>query len=163
MEKFQYGDEKLKYERLKEKALEMGLKEYQIKKAFIPEDIGSEINNNFPELNEEEEELLEKLFTDRERAFTERDKIIKIINPLILEEAKLSSEIDKVNKKICNIQGHRLDEDSLHLTGAYSYGYICLVCKQFISSNIISDKDVLVKNNKPLKKIKGYFTRNKLY
>ena len=47
MEKFEYGDEKLRYERLKEKALEMGLKEYQIEASLIPMDFGLEINNNF--------------------------------------------------------------------------------------------------------------------
>lgn len=154
MEKFEYGEEKLEYEKRKERALAGGLKQYQIYSTLIPEDFGLEINNNFPELSSEDLELLESLYNDRDVMVDTRDQIIRVINPLIDREKVLSSKIDKINKKICNIQGHRLDEESLHLTGAYSHGYICLVCGQFIKNSVITDKDVLVKKPDGPKRIR---------
>ena len=144
MERFEYGQEKQKYERLKEKALNMGLKQYQIDRTLIPEDFGAEINNNFPELTAEEEQLIEELYRDRDKVMDDRDGVKAVLKPLMAQEMQLSIEIDGINRRICGLQGHRLAEESLHLTGAYSYGYLCLVCRQFINDGAISNKDVLV-------------------
>ena len=154
MERFEYGAEKIKYEKLKERAQAFGLKQYQIDDTLISDDFGSEINNSFPSLSEDDEKMIKFLCNKRELATVEREQVIRVLDPLIQREKKLSMEIDDLNTKICYIQGHRLAEDSLRLTDTNGYGYICLVCNRFIRTGSITDKDVLVNKLDGPKKIR---------
>ena len=154
MKEFEYGEQKQRYEKMKKRALAGGLKQYQIDSALIPEDFGREINNDFPQLSDEEKIFLEFIYTNRELAINEREQVIRVMNQLIQREERLSSEIDEMNKKICGIQGHRLDEESLRPTKTYGFSYTCLVCGQLIRQGMITDKDVLVKNSNVPKRIR---------
>ncbi len=154
MEKFEYGEQKLKYEKMRARALTMGLKQYQINSALVPDGFGPAINNDFPELSEEEQKQLASLYDARKLALEEREQVIRVMDPLIEREKKLSFEIDEVNKKICNIQGHRLDEESIQLTKVYGSAYLCVVCGRLVGSSLINDKDVFVKSEDGLKRIR---------
>ena len=145
MEKFEYGKKKVKFEKMKERALSMGMAKYKIYNSLLPIDCGKEIDNNFPNLTDLEINEIEKLYSDKDRLEDDYKKIIKILEPLIVKEKELSIEIQNIKNNICLIQGHRLDEDSYRVLER-GYGYRCLVCSKIITNKMINDNDVLVSN-----------------
>ena len=75
----------------------------------------------------------------------EHDKVLKILNPLIAEEHKLSMKINELNKEICGIEGHKL-ENNIIMTKEYGKTYRCIECGSLIGLDKISDKDIFVQD-----------------
>lgn len=75
----------------------------------------------------------------------EHDKVLKILNPLIAEEHKLSMKINEINKEICGIEGHKL-ENNVIMTKEYGKTYKCIECGSLIGLDMISDKDIFVQD-----------------
>ncbi len=127
------NNNKLYFERLKKKALH---------------DINSEKIDTYDgnlKLSNMELKKISELSLMKHKLLLEHDKVLNILNPLIEEEHKISMKINEINKEICGIEGHKL-ENNIFITKEYGKTYKCIECGSLIGLDMVSDKDIFVQD-----------------
>lgn len=117
------------------------------------------IDNEFPVLNERDEEKRNRLFTERKLLIGKYERLREQISPLLILERNMWAHLNDLNKEICEVEGHRLSEkveteyDDDGLSRPVGYYRTCLVCGKRIFKEGIKDKDVVVKGEEGPKRI----------
>ncbi len=88
---------------------------------------------------------INELSAIRNNLLKEYMKVLNILNPLVEEEHKLLMQINTVNKKICGIEGHKLDND-LFMTKEYGKTYKCVSCGALIGLDALGYKDTFIRD-----------------
>lgn len=159
-------ERKEKYQKLVDYILSHGInEEWKLKdllKEIIKEsDFGLE--NNIPVLTDYDQKKVDKLFSEREELILKYKEISDYLKSSLLEEDTIWNKMQETNREICQIEGHRLSEESYQNstldeydrpTKSFGVWYRkCLVCGKEISQGMINYRDCVVKGEEGPKRI----------
>lgn len=166
MERFELAQSKEEKERIIQEYKEAGFADWKIEMVLNEKrdfDRKFGLNHTFKELSIEEEGKVDELFEKREQLYEEYEEICEVLENILGKEYKVWKKLNKINRKICEIEGHRLEEKSTEIIdedgygGLMSFGFTrrCLVCGAQINEKDIKEEDVVVKGTaEPLKRPK---------
>ena len=150
------------YERIVNYLREHGIKEdWKISSLIETKESDFGLNNNFPKLSEHDDESRDKLFIEREILIGKYNRLRAKLEPMIVLEREMWSELGKLNQMICEIEGHRLSEKSTCDYEPDDYGHhqkigyyrTCLVCGKRVYEAGLKDNDVVVKGEEGPKRV----------
>ena len=90
--------------------------------------------------NDDDEKKMTHLLMMRNGLLREREKVLKILLPLMDEEHKIALQLDDINMQMCEIQGHKF-EDRVIKTKQYGDTYKCLMCHKLVALNDVRPRD----------------------
>ena len=104
------------------------------------------LQNNFPNLDDEQKRKLNDLFYKREIFARRFYDAAESVDDGISYLKRCQKEFFKVNDEICVIQGHRLSNSAelVNVDGEMRAKRICIICGKEVYDNTISRKDVVV-------------------
>lgn len=111
------------------------------------------LTHEFKELDSKEEEKIDLLFEKREELVEKYAELYEQFQIILNKEYNIWKEIREINNKICEMEGHRLEEKSEEMIdddgygGFISFGFSrrCLVCGKRVNERDIKPEDVVVK------------------
>ena len=109
------------------------------------------IYNRFPKLSREDDEERDKLFQQRDLQIKKYKRVCGELKAIMFLEKQIWYRIEEINKRICELEGHRLSEeieeeyidDGLPMPVAHYR--TCLVCGKKIYKEGLTNNDVVVK------------------
>ena len=150
------------YERIVNFFRQHGIKEdWKISSLISEKESDFGLNNLFPKLSEKEEIKRDKLFKQRELLISKYKRLAEQLEPLIVLERNMWEELVKLNESICEVEGHRLSEESTREYDIDDYGHhvgigyyrTCLICGKKIYKAGLKENDVVVKGEQGPKRI----------
>ena len=103
---------------------------------------GGKIDFNMFAIGSIEEEKLLQLLEQKKRILKEYDKVVKILEPLIVEEHHLGNQLKEINQQVCSIEGHRFNNDLTISNSNSGVTYRCEKCGMLVPLAMVTKRDV---------------------
>ena len=110
------------------------------------------LEHGFPNLTKRDQRKIDKLFEQRESLLKDYRDIADKLNVMLEKEFEIWNNLEFINQRICELQGHRLSDKTEEIIDGDGYGdYLllgysrnCLVCGKRISECNLNETDVVV-------------------